>query len=46
MDNMLWVAVFLSSGGTLKLDIVCFSRTASIPNYFVSVWKGTILMLF
>ena len=39
---MVWVAVFqrnllfTSSGGTLKMEIVCFFRTVSIPSYFVS----------
>jgi len=52
LDKIVWVAVFqrtllfVSSGGILKMDIVCFGRTESIPDYFVSVWKGTISMLF
>jgi len=45
---MVWVAVFqrnllfVSSGGTLKMEVVCFLRTVSIPSYFVPVWKETI----
>jgi len=52
LDKMIWVAVFqrillfASSGGALKMDIVCFCRTVSIPDYFVSVWKDTISVLF
>jgi len=38
--------LFVSSGGTLKMDIVCFCRTVSILDYFVSVWKDTITVLF
>ena len=49
---MVWVAVFqrnllfVSSGGTLKMEVVCFLRTVSIPSYFVSVWKETISVPF
>ena len=45
---MVWVAVFhrnvlfASSGGTLKMEIVCFLRTVSTPSYFASVRKETI----
>jgi len=47
---VVWVAVFqrnllfASSGGTLKMEIVCFFRTVSIRNYVVSVWKETIFV--
>jgi hypothetical protein len=49
---VVWVAVFqsellfASSGGTLKIEVVCFFRTVSIPSYFVSVWKETIPVSF
>jgi hypothetical protein len=49
---VIWVTVFqstllfASSGGVLKMDVVCFLRAVSIPSYFVSVWKGTIPMPF
>ena len=49
---MVWVAVFqrtllfASSGGVLKMEIVCFLRTVSIPSYFVSVWKETMPVPF
>jgi len=49
---VIWVAVFqskllfVSSGGILKMVVVCFFRTISIPDYFVSVWKETIPMPF
>jgi len=49
---VVWVAVFqskllfASSGGVLKMDVVCFFRTLSIAIYFVSVWKETIPMPF
>jgi len=36
----------VSSGGVLKMVVVCFFRTISIPDYFVSVWKETIPMPF
>jgi len=45
---VVWVAVFhrnllfASSGGTLKMEVVCFFRTVYIPSYFVSVWKESI----
>ena len=49
---MVWVAVFqrnllfASLGGGLKMEIVCFLRTVSIPSYFVSVWKETMPVPF
>jgi len=49
---MIWVAVFQTnlqfapSGGFLLLVVVCFFRAISIPDYFVSVWKETVLMPF
>jgi len=48
---VVWVAVlqrdllFVSSVGALKMEVVCFFRTVSIPEYFVSVWWDTIPML-
>jgi len=48
---MAWVAVFqrnllvASSGGSLKMENVCFCRTIYIPDYFVSLWKDTILFV-
>jgi len=36
----------VSSGGCLKMEIVCLFRTVSIPDSLVSVWKDTILLLF
>jgi len=48
---MVWVAVFqrtilfASSGSAVKIEIVCFCRTVSIPDYFLSVWKDTISVL-
>jgi len=49
---VIWVVVFqskllfVSSGGVLKMEVVCFLRTISIPSYFVSVCKETIPMPF
>ena len=49
---MVWVAVFLrsllfaTSETFLKMGIVCFLRTVSIPSYFASMWKETIPMPF
>jgi len=49
---VIWVEVFeskllfVSSGGVLKMEVVCFFRTISIPSYFVSVYKETIPMPF
>jgi hypothetical protein len=34
----------VSSGGCLKLEVVCLSRTVQIPDDLVSVWKDTILL--
>jgi len=31
-----------SSGGCLKIDVVCLFRTVSIPDDLVSVWKDTV----
>jgi hypothetical protein len=45
---MIWVAVFQrnllfeSSRGALKMEVVCFFRNVSIPDYFVTVLKETI----
>jgi hypothetical protein len=42
---VVWVAVFqrnillASSGGCLKMEVVCFFRMASTPYVLVSVWK-------
>jgi len=38
--------LFVSSGGTLKMDIVCFLRTVSIPSYFVSVEGNNVSALW
>ena len=49
---MVWGAVFqrnillVSSGGCLKMGVVCLFRTVSIPDDWVSVWKYMILVLF
>jgi hypothetical protein len=49
---MIWVAVFQgnllfeSSRGTVKIEVVCFFRKVSIQDYFVTVWKETILLPF
>jgi len=49
---VVWGAVFqrnillVSSGGCLKMEVVCLFRTVSIPDECVSVWKYTILVLF
>jgi len=49
---MIWVAVFqrnllfVSSRGALKMDVVCFFRKVSIPDYFLTVWKDTIPLPF
>jgi hypothetical protein len=49
---MIWVAVFQrnllfqSSRGALKMEVVCFFITVSIPDYFVAVWKETIPLYF
>jgi hypothetical protein len=46
----MWVAafqrnlLFAFSGGFLKMEVVCFFRTVSILDYFVSVWKESIPM--
>jgi len=37
--------LFASSEDTLKMEMVCFYRTVSIPDYFVSLWKDTIWLL-
>jgi len=38
--------LFASSGGVLKMKVVCFFRRVSIASYFVSVWKDTIPLPF
>jgi len=38
--------LFVSSGGTLEMEVVCFFRTVSIPDCYVSVWKETIPVPF
>jgi hypothetical protein len=38
--------LLVSSGGCLKMEVVCLFRTVSIPDDLVSVWKDTISMLF
>jgi hypothetical protein len=49
---MIWLAVFQrsllfeSSRGTLKMEVVCFFITVSIPDYFVTVWKERIPLPF
>jgi len=49
---VIWVAVFqskllfASSGGVLKMEVVCFFRTVSSASYFVSVRKETIAVRF
>jgi hypothetical protein len=36
--------LIVSSGGCLKMEVVCLSRTVQIPDDLVSVWKDTILL--
>jgi len=49
---MKWISVFrrnllfVSSRGALKMEVVCFFRNISIPDYFVTVWKETIPLPF
>jgi hypothetical protein len=38
--------LFASSRGVLKVEVVCFFRILSIPDYFVTVWKETIRLPF
>jgi hypothetical protein len=35
-----------SSAGCQKMEVVCFFRTETIPDYLVSVWKDTVSVFF